>query len=54
MAAFTVGYLVGAAALVAGTLALARARLATIVATAVAAPVVLWVLFVYVLATPLP
>jgi hypothetical protein len=50
----TAGYLVGAAALVAGTLAIARARLATIVVTAVAAPLVLWALFVYVLATPLP
>jgi hypothetical protein len=50
----TVGYLAGGAALVAGTLALARAKLATIVATAVIAPVALWVLFVHVLATPLP
>jgi len=50
----TVGYLAGGAVLVAGTLALARAKLATIIATAVVAPVVLWVLFVHLLATPLP
>jgi hypothetical protein len=49
-----VGYLAGGAVLVAGTLALARAKLATIVVTAVAAPAVLWALFAYVLATPLP
>ena len=48
------GYLTGGAALVAGTLALARVKLATIVATAVVAPVVLWVLFSHFLATPLP
>lgn len=49
-----VGYLLGGAVLVAGTLALARAKLATIVATAVVAPAVLWLLFVHFLATPLP
>jgi hypothetical protein len=40
--------------LVAGTLALARVKLAAIVVTAIVAPVVLWVLFAYFLATPLP
>ena len=50
----TFGYLAGGAVLVAGTLALARARLATIVVTAIAAPVVLWLLFSHFLATPLP
>lgn len=50
----TAGYLAGAAVLVAGTLAIARARLLTIVVAAVAAPLALWALFVYLLATPLP
>jgi hypothetical protein len=49
-----VGYLAGGAVLVAGTLALARVKLAAIVVTAIVAPAVLWVLFAYFLATPLP
>jgi hypothetical protein len=48
------GYLSGAAALVAGLLAVARAKIVTIVVTAVAAPVVLWLTFAWLLATPLP
>jgi hypothetical protein len=48
------GYLAGGAVLVAGTLALARVKLAAIVVTAIVAPAVLWVLFGYFLATPLP
>jgi hypothetical protein len=49
-----IGYLPGAAALVAGLLAVARAKVVTIVVTAVAAPVVLWLTFAWLLATPLP
>jgi hypothetical protein len=52
MSAF--GYLAGGAVLVAGTLALARVKLVTIVATAIVAPGVLWLLFAHFLATPLP
>ena len=52
MSAF--GYLAGGAVLVAGTLALARVKLATIVTAAIVAPVALWLLFVHFLATPLP
>ena len=52
MSAF--GYLAGGAVLVGGTLALARAKLATLVATAIVAPVMLWLLFAHFLATPLP
>jgi hypothetical protein len=48
------GYLVGAAAVVAGTLLLARVRVVTAIITAVLAPVVLWLLFVKLLGTPLP
>ena len=48
------GYLAGGAVLVAGTLALARAKPATIILTAIVAPVVLWLLFGHLLATPLP
>lgn len=48
------GYLPGAAALVAGLLAVARTKLVTIVVTAVAAPVALWLAFAWLLATPLP
>lgn len=48
------GYLSGAAALVAGVLVVARAKLVTIVVTAVAAPVALWLAFAWLLATPLP
>jgi hypothetical protein len=48
------GYLAGAAALVAGMLLVARAPLLTIVVTAVAAPVALWLVFARLLATPLP
>jgi len=50
----TAGYLAGGAALVAGTLALARAKLVTVVVAAIVAPLALWVLFVHFLATPLP
>ena len=50
----TAGYLAGSIALMAGTMALARVKLVTLVVTAIAAPVVLWVLFVHLLATPLP
>jgi hypothetical protein len=49
-----IGYLPGAAALVAGVLVVARAKVVTIVVTAVAAPVVLWLTFAWLLATPLP
>jgi len=48
------GYLAGATALVAGMLFVARAKPATIVVTAVAAPVALWLTFARLLATPLP
>jgi hypothetical protein len=50
----TAGYLIGSIALMAGTMALARVKLVTLVVTAVAAPLVLWFLFVHLLATPLP
>lgn len=50
----TAGYLAGSIALMAGTMALARVKLVTLVVTAIAAPVVLWFLFVHLLATPLP
>jgi len=48
------GYLAGAAAVVGGFMALARADLKVIVGTAIAFPVVLWFLFDRVLGFPLP
>lgn len=48
------GYVVGGMALVAGLLALARVEPVTLAITAVAAPVALWLLFVGLLASPLP
>jgi hypothetical protein len=48
------GYVAGGIVLMAGLLGLARARLVTIVVAAVVAPTLLWLLFVELLATPLP
>lgn len=48
------GYVAGGVALVAGVLALARVAPMTLAIAAVAAPVALWLLFVGLLATPLP
>lgn len=48
------GYIAGGAVLVAGMLLVARVRPATIAATAVLTPAVLWLLFVRLLDTPLP
>jgi hypothetical protein len=48
------GYWAGGAALVAGTLALARTGLVTLAVTSVVAPLALWLLFARLLATPLP
>lgn len=48
------GYMIGAAALVAGLLKLARVKLVPLAIAAVAAPLALWLLFVALLATPLP
>lgn len=48
------GYVAGGIALVAGLLALARVRPVTLAIAAVTAPVALWLLFVVLLATPLP
>lgn len=48
------GYVAGGIALVAGLLALARVRPVTLVIVAVTAPVTLWLVFVGLLATPLP
>jgi hypothetical protein len=49
-----VGYVIGGAVLVAGILALARVKLLPLAIAAVVAPVALWLLFVALLATPLP
>jgi hypothetical protein len=49
-----VGYVIGGAVLVAGILALARVKPLPLAIAAVAAPVALWLLFVALLATPLP
>lgn len=49
-----VGYVAGGIALVAGLLKLAGARPLTIVAAAVAAPAMLWLVFAVLFATPLP
>jgi hypothetical protein len=48
------GYVTGGAALVAGVLALARVKLVPLAIAAVVAPAALWLLFVVLLATPLP
>lgn len=48
------GYLVGAAAIVAGFMAIARARAKIIVGAAVSFPVALWLLFDKLLGFPLP
>lgn len=48
------GYIIGGATLVAGTLALARVKLLPLALAAIVAPVVLWLFFVALLATPLP
>lgn len=48
------GYLAGGIALTAGILKLARVRVVPLVVTSLAAPVVLWLFFVALLATPLP
>jgi hypothetical protein len=48
------GYVIGGAALVAGVLALARVKWLPLAIAAVTAPVALWLLFVALLATPLP
>jgi hypothetical protein len=48
------GYFVGGAAFVAGTLFVARAKPMTIVVAATATPTVLWLTFARLLATPLP
>lgn len=50
----TFGYLAGAAAIVAGFMALARARLTVAAAAALAFPPVLWLLFDRLLGFPLP
>jgi hypothetical protein len=49
-----VGYVAGGVVLIAGLLALARVTLVPLVIAAIAAPVVLWLLFVGLLAVPLP
>ena len=48
------GYLLGGVALTAGILKLARVHWLPLVVTSLAAPAVLWLLFVALLATPLP
>ena len=48
------GFLVGATAIVAGFMALARANRKTTVATALSLPIVLWLLFDQLLGFPLP
>lgn len=48
------GYIVGAAAIVAGFMTLGRASLAVIVGSSIALPVALWLLFSMVLGFPLP
>ncbi len=48
------GYVIGGIVLVAGLLALARVKPLPLAITAIAAPVALWLLFVELLAMPLP